>query len=203
LQADYCDATQTEDPTLVWELYGGNWVPLNKALSVPHDLGDPEDDPWIKVNAYRIHDVSEWRDLNLKFVISLWRDIYWATQVQSDERIKNAAESLAQKAWPICQKVMEKSVEWDKDGDGLIENSGKPDQTYDTWVMTGPSAYCGGLWITAVSAMIQFCQKFQHQHDTWSAILGKAQKPSNRSCGIQDLQMPCLNLMLSPVPIWL
>lgn len=180
LQADYCDATQTEDPTLVWELYGGNWVPLNKAFSVPHDLGDPEDDPWIKVNAYRIHDVSEWRDLNLKFVISLWRDIYWATQVQKDEKIRKAAELLAEKAWPICQKVMEKSIKWDTDGDGLIENSGKPDQTYDTWVMSGPSAYCGGLWVTAVSAMIQFCQKFGHQHDSWSSILAKAQEAFNQ-----------------------
>ena len=29
---------------------------------------------------------------------------------------------------------MEPALTWDKDGDGLIENSGKPDQTFDSWV---------------------------------------------------------------------
>lgn len=33
--------------------------------------------------------------------------------------------------------MMEKSLLWDKDGDGLIENEGYPDQTFDTWVMEG------------------------------------------------------------------
>lgn len=50
--------------------------------------------------------------------------------------------------WPCCLAVMEKSESWDKDGDGLIENSGFPDQTYDSWVMTGPR-----------SANIQFLEK--------------------------------------------
>lgn len=27
---------------------------------------------------------------------------------------------------------------WDEDKDGLIENGGFPDQTYDCWVMSGP-----------------------------------------------------------------
>ena len=29
---------------------------------------------------------------------------------------------------------METALTWDEDGDGLIENSGKPDQTFDSWV---------------------------------------------------------------------
>jgi hypothetical protein len=40
-------------------------------------------------------------------------------------------------------------VQWvetfDRDGDGLIENSGFPDQTYDIWTVQGPSAYTGTL----------------------------------------------------------
>ena len=35
----------------------------------------------------------------------------------------------------------------------MIENSGFPDQTYDTWAATGTSAYSGGLWVAAVSAI--------------------------------------------------
>lgn len=36
-----------------------------------------------------------------------------------------------------CQIVMKKSENFDVDGDGLIENSGSADQTYDVWVMNG------------------------------------------------------------------
>lgn len=32
---------------------------------------------------------------------------------------------------------MEKSLSWDTDGDGMIENSGTADQTFDTWTMIG------------------------------------------------------------------
>jgi non-lysosomal glucosylceramidase len=37
--------------------------------SVPHDLG--QHDPWVEVNAYNIHDTSQWKDLNTKFVLQV------------------------------------------------------------------------------------------------------------------------------------
>lgn len=40
--------------------------------------------------------------------------------------------------YPSCKAIMERSIEYDKDNDGLIENMKMPDQTYDTWVMDGP-----------------------------------------------------------------
>jgi non-lysosomal glucosylceramidase len=36
------------------------------------------------------------------------------------------------------------------DGDGLPENEGYPDQTYDEWVVRGVSAYSDGLWLAAL-----------------------------------------------------
>lgn len=33
---------------------------------------------------------------------------------------------------------MESELKFDLDGDGLIENSGYADQTYDGWIVTGP-----------------------------------------------------------------
>ncbi len=33
---------------------------------------------------------------------------------------------------------MESELKFDLDGDGLIENSGYADQTYDGWTVTGP-----------------------------------------------------------------
>lgn len=40
------------------------------------------------------------------------------------------------------------------DGDGIPENSGAPDQTFDDWRLQGVSAYCGGLWLAGLEAAI-------------------------------------------------
>ena len=32
---------------------------------------------------------------------------------------------------------MELSLAWDTDGDGIIDNGGYADQTFDAWTMTG------------------------------------------------------------------
>jgi uncharacterized protein (DUF608 family) len=50
---------------------------------------------------------------------------------------------------------MDSTAKFDLDGDGLIENSGFPDQTYDIWSVKGPSAYTGGLWVTALAASVK------------------------------------------------
>ena len=41
---------------------------------VPHDLGNPADEPWLCTNAYVMHDTGKWKDLNLKYVLTSWRD---------------------------------------------------------------------------------------------------------------------------------
>lgn len=38
-----------------------------------------EDEPWQRVNAYNIHPTVDWKDLNLKFVLQVYRD-YYATK---------------------------------------------------------------------------------------------------------------------------
>jgi len=38
----------------------------------------------------------------------------------------------------FLQTVMNKTAVYDTDGDGLIENSGFADQTFDAWPVTGP-----------------------------------------------------------------
>merc|ERR1719244_629041 len=77
LQLDMLDWCDKEDREMVTELYGGKVCQRKVLNSVPHDLGDPEDEPWLRVNSYNIHDVSQWRDLNLKMVIQVWRDVVW------------------------------------------------------------------------------------------------------------------------------
>ena len=40
--------------------------------------------------------------------------------------------------WCCCvQVVMEHSLRWDTDNDGIIDNAGFADQTYDAWTVTG------------------------------------------------------------------
>jgi len=37
----------------------------------------------------------------------------------------------------IRQVLIERSLAWDKDNDGLIENGGFADQTFDAWIVYG------------------------------------------------------------------
>ncbi len=61
-------------------------------------------------------------DLNSKFVLQVYRD-YVATQ---DKRFLSSM-------WPVVKEAIAYLGQWDKDKDGMIENEGFPDQTYDTW----------------------------------------------------------------------
>lgn len=60
----------------------------------------------------------------------------------------------------------------------MIENSGFPDQTYDTWTATGTSAYCGGLWVAALSAMVEMASILEKDDDKlyYQDLLEKAKK---------------------------
>jgi non-lysosomal glucosylceramidase len=62
--------------------------------------------------------------------------------------LMNAIQYL-EDMYAVCKIVMDKTILFDKDGDGLIENSNAPDQTFDTWIMSGPSIYCGGLYVAS------------------------------------------------------
>jgi non-lysosomal glucosylceramidase len=52
--------------------------------------------------------------------------------------------------WPAIQEALAYLRKYDTDGDGIPENGGYPDQTYDTWVVRGESAYSAGLWLAAL-----------------------------------------------------
>ncbi|OCT56918.1 non-lysosomal glucosylceramidase [Xenopus laevis] len=144
LQYDMAASVLQEDPELRKYLMSGSIAPIKTGNVVPHDVGDPDDEPWQKLNAYLIHDTANWKDLNLKFVLQVYRDYHMTKD-----------PVYLRDMWPVCQTAMEASLKFDEDDDGLIENSGFADQTYDAWVMTGPSSYCGGLWLAAVCMMCQ------------------------------------------------
>jgi non-lysosomal glucosylceramidase len=134
-------AIDVHDPSEV-ELDGTGESAVRKVGgTVPHDVGAPDDDPFVRPNGYRFRDVNGWKDLGPKWILQLWRD----ARATGDER-------LVEEEWPRVERVLERLERLDADGDGLPDHDGTPDQTYDTWPMRGPSAYGGSLWLAALRA---------------------------------------------------
>lgn len=110
-----------QDLTERLHLMSGRCSPVKTKNVVPHDIGDPgeekcdlarflqceggtpaanctpctlslDDEPWQRVNAYLIHDTADWKDLNLKFVLQVYRDYHLT---QDSQYLKDM--------WPICE----------------------------------------------------------------------------------------------------
>ncbi|VDM21515.1 unnamed protein product [Hydatigera taeniaeformis] len=124
---DLVDMTASEDSTRVAFIYKGLKGLRNARLGVPHDCGDPEGEPWVNVNAYIMYPTDNWKDLSPKFILMAWRD--WKI---------TGNRAFLRYVLPVVLSVLQSCLEkWDNDGDGIIENSGFPDQTYDTWKSRG------------------------------------------------------------------
>jgi non-lysosomal glucosylceramidase len=113
-----------------------------KKGAVPHDLGVPEGDPFVAVNQPGWQDTNDWKDLNSKFVLMVYRD-YVLTGRKDTAFLRDT--------WPAVKDAIAYLRQFDHGG-GVPENSGYPDQTYDSWVVSGVSAYSGGLWLAALRA---------------------------------------------------
>lgn len=119
---------------------------IRKAVgATPHDLGAPNEHPWEKTNYTSYQDCNLWKDLPSDFVLQVYRD-FLLTGATDFEFLEDC--------WPAIVDALAYLKKFDEDGDGIPENSGAPDQTFDDWKMQGVSAYCGGLWIAALEAAI-------------------------------------------------
>ncbi|XBH93329.1 hypothetical protein VPH35_084272 [Triticum aestivum] len=139
LQRDFARAVLLHDPRPMRTLNDGKTVPRKVLGSVPHDVG--LNDPWFELNAYMLHDPSRWKDLNPKFVMQVYRAVVATGNV-----------AFARAAWPAVYLGMAYMDQFDRDQDGMVENEGRPDQTYDLWSVSGVSAYTGGIWVAALQA---------------------------------------------------
>lgn len=139
IQRDFAMAVMMHDPRKMKAMSDGTWFPRKVLGAVPHDIG--LNDPWFEVNAYNFFDTGRWKDLNSKFVLQVYRDM-----------VATGDKSFAQAVWPAVFTAIAYMDQFDKDGDGMIENEGFPDMTYDAWTVTGVSSYCGGLWVAALQA---------------------------------------------------
>ncbi|KAH7723818.1 bile acid beta-glucosidase [Aphelenchoides avenae] len=170
VQADIRDHIDHFDDNKVKFHMEGDTGPQKSYLRVPHDLGNPADDPWLMTNAYVMHDTGKWKDLNLKFVLTSYRDYF--VVLKSDKAFLDFI-------WPAVKNLMEEALlHWDRDGDGMIENFGVADQTYDAWKMVGVSAYCGSLWLAALRVAAEMGREAgdKEAHVKYTEILRKAKK---------------------------
>jgi non-lysosomal glucosylceramidase len=106
-----------------------------------HDFGDGNT-AFSLWNAYTYRDSREWKDLNSKLVLMVYRD--WAMGGKTDD-------GFLSYCWPAVKLAMDRVHGQDSDGDGL-PNSAGVDQTYDDMALTGNTAYCGGLFLAAAEA---------------------------------------------------
>lgn len=142
---DFAATIPTED-SINTRILDGKTVARKLAGATPHDLGGPDEAPWFQTNLYNgskyaLSDVNRWKDLNPKFVLRLYRD----AKLLHKPEIATSRYAEVKQAIAYLESL-------DHDGDGIPENENLPDQTYDTWTVSGVSAYSGGLWLAALRA---------------------------------------------------
>jgi len=164
---DFAATVDLDDPEIVTVGWQGTLAQRKQRGAMPHDLGAPNEDPFLRPNAYHWRDINIWKDLNSKFVLQVWRDVQFVP-----------APELAHDTWPAVMQAMDYLAGYDRDNDGLPEHDGQPDQTYDMWSMSGPGAYTGALWLAALRAAVRLGEmvgdaatvaRFRELHDRGSA----------------------------------
>jgi len=144
---DLLAAVAFDDPATVTIDATGATAIRKVPMTVPHDVGGPDEDPFKRANRYRYQDPNAWIDLAPKLALQVWRDVRWL-----DDR------ELVAEARPVVEASLRLLAGHDTNGDGLPDHRGIPDQTYDTWPMYGASAYCGLLWIGALRAAAELAR---------------------------------------------
>jgi non-lysosomal glucosylceramidase len=141
----YARAIPTSDRNLREIGYNQATALRKVAHATPHDLGAPNEHPWEKTNYTSYQDCNLWKDLPCDFVLQVYRDFVLTGATDWE---------LLWDCWPAIVQTLNYLKTFDLDNDGIPENSGAPDQTFDDWRLQGVSAYCGGLWLAALEAAI-------------------------------------------------
>jgi non-lysosomal glucosylceramidase len=156
---DFARAIPAADPTprpIGWYYTQGRGrveAPRKLAGATPHDLGAPNERPFDATNYTAYQDCNLWKDLASDFVLQVWRSFRLAP---SGEDLRFLAD-----CWPAAVTTLRYLKQFDANNDGLPDNGGAPDQTFDDWPLQGVSAYCGALWIAALEAALAMGQRLQ------------------------------------------
>jgi non-lysosomal glucosylceramidase len=98
----------------------------------------------------------------------VWRDYYLTGSKD---------KKFLQYNYKAVQMAMKYLKQFDTNGDGLIENQGYPDQTYDNWTARGESSYSGSLYLAALRAAEETAKVMGDNQAAaeYSALFNKAQ----------------------------
>ncbi len=149
------------------------------AGATPHDLGAPNEHPWEKTNYTSYQDCNLWKDLPCDFVLQVYRDFLFTGSTDYE---------FLWECWPAIVATLAYLKTFDHDGDGIPENSGAPDQTFDDWQLKGVSAYCGGLWLAALEAAIAIGQTLEASGYTGPLVAYGEEKITNYQLPITTYQ---------------
>ncbi|RNA02073.1 non-lysosomal glucosylceramidase, partial [Brachionus plicatilis] len=106
LQYEFADTIPMESKNDVKFLIDGKYAKQKSKNSLPHDIGDPYREPWSVLNAYNSHDTRDWKDLNLKFILTVYRDYFY---LKDNEYLEYM--------WPYIKLLMITVQSQDHDGD--------------------------------------------------------------------------------------
>lgn len=123
------------------------------AGATPHDLGAPNERPFEATNYTAYQDCNLWKDLASDYVLQVWRTFKLAPS--------GPDLGFLSECWPAAIQALTYLKSFDVNNDGLPDNGGAPDQTFDDWPLKGVSAYCGALWIAALEAGLAMAQQLQ------------------------------------------
>ncbi|MCP2728746.1 GH116 family glycosyl hydrolase [Limnofasciculus baicalensis] len=145
-------------------IIGYNNMPAIRKIAdaTPHDLGAPNEHPWEKTNYTSYQDCNQWKDLPCDFVLQVYRDFVLTGKTDIE---------FLWECWAAIVQSLAYLKTFDKDGDGIPENSGAPDQTFDDWQLKGISAYCGGLWLAGLESAIAIGEILIQNYPPLSPIL--------------------------------
>ncbi len=165
LQRDFAGTVDMSIPQKRRTMLDNALRPRKIRGALPHDLGWPQEDPFYLVNGYDFHDSGIWKDLNPKFVLQVYRDFTFTRD-----------KAFLEQCWDAVEQAVEFMIRFDRDGDGLVENDGFPDQTYDAWSVKGPSAYTGCLWLACLQATAAMATKLGkiRKAEFYSKMLARA-----------------------------
>ncbi|RMF27727.1 MAG: bile acid beta-glucosidase [Cyanobacteria bacterium J083] len=174
----FARAIPTSDDTPRIIGYNGASAIRKAKGATPHDLGAPNEHPWEKTNYTSYQDCNLWKDLGSDFVLLVYRD-YLLTGANDTD--------FLWECWEAIVMTLAYLKKFDLDKDGIPENSGAPDQTFDDWRLQGISAYCGALWISALEAAIKIGEILR-QNPPINPQLAKLNDPSAIETAIATYQ---------------
>lgn len=109
------------------------------ADKLPHDLGNPAEDPFVRLNGYVMRDdPNTWRDSNPAFILA------WLLHARL------SGQHLDETGWRRLRAAAEVTTLQDPDGVGVPRHDEFGDSTWDNLALRGFSTYttslCAGMW---------------------------------------------------------